>query len=73
MILLLHIMICTMLWERRLIVWPVVLEVNAIEMAPECLVIVVQIIDEYFQNVFVEHGAAPMQMLKPGPTFTYIH
>ena len=49
-------MICTMLWERRLIVWPVVLDVNAISMAPECLVIVVQIIDEYFQNVFVEHG-----------------
>jgi len=53
-------MICTMLWEKRFIVWPVVLEVNAIEMAPECRVIVVQIIDEYFQNAFVEHGAVSM-------------
>lgn len=52
MISFLNIMICTMLWERRLIVLPCVSTKNEIPISPETLVIVVQIIDDYFKEDF---------------------
>jgi len=44
-------MICNMLWDRRLIILPSILTISDIEISPEMLVIIVEIIQQYLKQM----------------------